>query len=432
MQSDSEPFGDELNLAHLLGVLLRYWYFLVIGGVLGVLVVLLWSRMQPLRYAASASLVVIRSGLIVSFDPRVRSVSDTDLTSQALDQLTHRKSLITLGQSPDIAQAVIRELGDQLPPDLRDPGRLLTQIQVQNDSDVIQISATASSPQLAQQLANLWAKKYEELVNQVLGENALNSQDLDAQLQDAKKEYDAREQALVTFIATSSGAAQQSKIDLLDQQLKTRNDVRNKLAQLEQDATALKARMSAGGATVARGDALAQVLLEANAFNNGGGDAPAVRLDVPLDSPAVSQADQLAQLDGLVRAIQDRRAAMTEQADADLAKQRDELQGQLEQGNAKQKELEALRDLAWNTYQSLGTKVAERTVTNGSPTMVVRLTLPALTGALISSRLTLNLLIGGMFGVLIGGAGALAWGNWRRERTPVRASPLEAPLQGNS
>ena len=71
-------------------------------------------------------------------------------------------------------------------------------------SDLIQISVKADSPELAATIANAWAKAYVQQVNSIYGQvpdDMLGS--VEAQLVEAQTAYDKAQANLETFLATS-------------------------------------------------------------------------------------------------------------------------------------------------------------------------------------------------------------------------------------
>jgi uncharacterized protein involved in exopolysaccharide biosynthesis len=96
------------------------------------------------------------------------------------------------------------------------------------------------------------------------------------------------------------------------------------------------------------------------------------------------------------------------EANAPLYEQLSDLNVQLEQAAAQRKELEAERDLAWNTFQLINTKVAENTIATETESQLVRVASPAIEPREpVEQRTLLKTLLGGMAGAVVGAALAL-------------------------
>jgi len=419
------PFPDELNLARYFAVLRKHWRLILLCGVLGAVLAFLVITVLPQTYQSEADLVVIRAGTIVNLDPKLQTISDPALNGD-LSQLVQRSSLTAIATNPDFATTILEKIGPQLPEDLRIPTTLLKRVDVRADRDVIRISAVMNTPELAALVANTWATTYQERLNQLFNENPNTLAVVRAQAEEAKKNYDAKEAQLVAFLGNNPISRLTQQQTLIRQQLASQVTVTDKLIQLEADAKALRARVSAGpltplGAGSDPGTQLTQLLIQANAFTNGG-DLP-LRLDVPASNTgaATTQAEQLQQLDSLITAIQARRQALGGDTEEALQKQLASVNAQLEQAQAQQRELQAARDLAWSTYQLLMNKVAETSISSGVENQFVRVGAAAIvpTEPRDSHRLLISL-IGAFLGLVVGGVLAFVW-----EMLPQRAPQLQ-------
>lgn len=399
----SPTFPDELNLTRYFELVRRQWHVILLCGVLGAAAAFGWATLQPKTYTARADVAIVRTGTVVSFDSKIRTVSDTDPNALALDQVTRRRSLQAIGTSQALSADVIQVLGAELPESLRDPTRLAQRVSLINDGDLFTVQATADTPELAARIANVWAKEYEARVNEVFSEKPVSVELVRAQAADAKKDYDTQQAALVAFMQTNPIEPLKRQNALLIKQLDSQVNVENKLLQLKADAQALRSRLDAQGATVSSADELTQILIQASAFNNGG-DAGPFRWDVTTSNETtVTVAQQRQQLDALLQAIETRRAAMSADQKQSLQREMNSVQAQLEQAQQQLKELQAARELAWNTYQSLNTKIAEVQVTTGAQNQLVRLASPAIVPTQpVASRRAISAVIGGLLGLVIG------------------------------
>jgi uncharacterized protein involved in exopolysaccharide biosynthesis len=389
-------------------ILRRRWLPVVVLGVVGALLAFGYTSLLPKTYRAESDLTIVRSGTLLTLDPRYLTISDTD-PNTGLDQLLRRASLTSVGTSDEFAASVIAQLGDRLPLELRTPRALLQQVALTSESDVIRISVNADSPELAALIANSWATLYEARLNALFGEQAANPTQVNSQAQEARAAYDTREAELVAFLKSTSLQQLQRQQTLLASQLDAQVNVENKLLQLQADAEALRARVSAGADTVSAGDELAVTLLQANAFNNGGGLPAQLNFTLPVAAASVTREQLVAQLDSIIAAMQARRAALGGASAAAQYRELASVQSQLEAAQAKQKELTAARDLAWSTYQLVAGKVSETAVKTGTQNQIVRVAFPAIApSSPLESRRLLNTVVGGLLGLAIGALAAIA------------------------
>ena len=232
--------SDEIDLTRYFNVVRQRWLEIVLVTV-GVVVlagvgVLLYRQMTPPVYEANATAAIVRTSTDVRFDERFTTTSD----GQGLDVNSRRTALVALVKSGSIAQQVIEEMGEQLPAGLRNPAELLNMITAElatasgraGTSDLIQISAMASSPELAADIANAWVKAYVQQVNSIYGQvpdDMLGS--VEAQLVEAQATYNTAQANLESFLAASQldaltrqsgvisqtlGILQQGRIDALN------------------------------------------------------------------------------------------------------------------------------------------------------------------------------------------------------------------------
>lgn len=412
--------SNELNLSRYMKVLWRYWWLIAAGGIVGALLGAAYSVLQPASYQSVAAFAIIRSGLALNLDARLQMVSD------GVDPIARRRSLLTIAQSQELALAVIQALGSPPPKELGTPQRIFSRVKVSLDSDVINIQATMPTAEQATKLADTFTRVYEQRANLLLGEATLPSDELNTQTAQARQTYREKQDALAAYLATSPIEELKRRADTLSRELDTQVRLQAKLAHLEEDALALQARLKDGGGTRLAGAQLAQLLLEANAFNTEP-DATGVLPSFDLTGAGgetLTAAEQAQTLDGLIQAMRARRQAQTPQGQEAVYAELNKTQAELEQAQAKLKELQAGRDLAWNTYQLLNTKVSESNIASGYQNQTVRLISPASVASSPTSRLPLNTLIGAALGI-IAGAGLAFLFEWL-PFGKKRAAPADA------
>ncbi|MBI5034140.1 MAG: polysaccharide biosynthesis tyrosine autokinase [Chloroflexi bacterium] len=182
---------------------LRKWHRLIIFSTLVVGVLALgFSFLSSSAYESEAVVAIVKSGVQLNFDPKFTTISEANSTVY-VDPTARRKSLVTIAASVDIANSVLGKIGDQLPPAENPTLLLMNSVKAINDGDLIRIKATAVTSQTAALVANTWADEFTNRANAVYGENSISPEDIRAQATTAKKDYDTKEAAIVTYLASN-------------------------------------------------------------------------------------------------------------------------------------------------------------------------------------------------------------------------------------
>lgn len=203
--------AEEIDLARYVGALASRWLEILLVTLTVMLLtaagVLAYRAFTPPIYEATATVAIVRTLTDVRFDARFT----TSAEEENLDVNSRRMALIALVDSGDLAQQVIDELGDALPPKLRDPVELLDAVEGEmaqvaggGQSDLINITVRAESPETAALIANTWAQAYVQQVNRVYGQvsdEMVNT--VTAELQTAQQTYAAAQQQLEAHLAVS-------------------------------------------------------------------------------------------------------------------------------------------------------------------------------------------------------------------------------------
>jgi uncharacterized protein involved in exopolysaccharide biosynthesis len=207
---------EEIDLRKYIDILVRWWreillITLVIIAVAALAVVALKAVLAP-RYEAIASVAIVRTFSDVSFDPRFKTQTDDATAAQASSAASRRSALIGLASSGAIAQKVIDQLGDKLSGKEKIPANLALLVTAElasggrsgGDSDLINITAKADSPEKATAIANAWAQVYVQTVNGIYGQvpdDLLTS--IEAELATVQKNYAKAQTDLEAFVANN-------------------------------------------------------------------------------------------------------------------------------------------------------------------------------------------------------------------------------------
>ncbi len=233
---------DEIDLREYILVLARWWREIVaitlLTVVAAVLAVLLMRLVLPPEYEATAVVAIAPVRSQVTFEERFLTLSPEDLQGLAANQNARRQALLGLVKTGAVAQAVIDRLGDMLSEEERLPANLLEMVQAElaaqdnrrAESDLIQIQATADSPQKAAAIATAWAEEYVRHVNTLYGQlppDLVSS--VEQQLDDAQQAYEQAQQELERFLA-------ENRLDQLQRQIEEKRAVIENLYQSRQTA----------------------------------------------------------------------------------------------------------------------------------------------------------------------------------------------------
>lgn len=364
----SDSVADEINLGRYVAILLHWWRLILVCAVIGGVGAFLYSSQLPRAYGSEANVAIVRTTTTVSFDPKIRTVSNTDANGlQSIDQTSLRKALTLIADNANLAQTVFDSLKTQLDPSIGDAQALHDLVAVSNDGDLIRITVTTSSPKDAARIANAWAEEYVNRANQIYGENPVSLEGLSVQLQAARQEYDdalaklvsdlrdtqiptlqhqrdEKAQVLANLLAGKNTAlqsviaeTQQVQIKLLRDYLSAIGNSRStvftlqasarvqklqdlyalqlKLTRLLDNARTLRARLSSSSVQIQPGTDMALTLLEASAFTTWADLPVSVQVQLGNLSSGASTSTQLQALDSLISELEQNRTASQGQID---------------------------------------------------------------------------------------------------------------------
>jgi len=135
-----------------------------------------------------------------------------------------------------------------------------------------------------------------------------------------------------------------------------------------------------------------------------------------------SAEDQLGDLDTLISVLEARREEVQSPiSEGSIQQEVLQLQEQLEQEEARRRELTQARDLAWDTYQTLARKAAEVEISAQVTDTEVRFAVPAVEPrSPIAPKKKLNIALAGVLGLMVGVFGAFMMEYFERPRQAVR------------
>jgi uncharacterized protein involved in exopolysaccharide biosynthesis len=232
---------DEIDLRKYFGVVISRWkeiaLIMVLAGVLAAGAILYLRATAVPQYVATAGATIVRTQSDVNLDERFTTSSNA--TGQS-DAAARRAALLGLVSSTNIAEKVIAELGDVLSEGEQNPTVLLDMVAGSvppvggrnTTSDLIDISATADSPEKAAAIANAWARAYVQEVNRIYGQvpdEMMTS--VDAELTRAAAAYDKAQKELEGFLATSPLSALTREVEEQQKRVIELREIRSRALQ---------------------------------------------------------------------------------------------------------------------------------------------------------------------------------------------------------
>ena len=425
---------DEIDLRQYLDVLIRWWREIVlitlsamVLAAVGILLIL------PAQYEASADVAIVRTVSDVNFDERFRTNSQ-ELRTDTASLSARRSALLGLVATGAIADEVITQLGDTLTAEERRPANLLEMVEAslgsadgtrsdgtRSDSDLVRITVTANDPEKAAAIANAWAHLYVREVNTIYAQvpnEVLAS--IQNELAAAQKQYLDSQANLETFIAGNRIDALNSQVAVLQQRVEQEVSLQKAFLLQWEDTqehistvAALRTQIEQGGEGAARSTMVALQTLKMNVYGS-----PPQGLQVEVrDLPDVNQQAMLTDLDGLRQALDQRLVDLNTKIGAnntDVGASQDVTstltstleslrtsKAELEAETAKQLQLTQQRNLAWETYKTVSSKVAELNLTRAAASSEVRFGAPAV--APVDPLKPLSLLLGIVLAGVVGG-----------------------------
>ena len=444
-----------IDFGKFIEVLVRQWQWIVAITLIFAIgfgaINLIMSRVTTPAYQARVLVASTKMYSTASFGSPIQTVYEEQLGQNAYNLQSRLQSYVQMIRNPWVAQAVLDEIGEKLPGGQRNVKYLLSIVSgnLIKGTDTIEIIVTNRSPELASEIANIWARKYVEHVNAVYSPSGTQDtySTIQEQANEAWKQYQDAQAAYETFTASSKIASlnrrieelqkliqglSENRITLVNSLITTQSqtlqegynqqaeDIKQQLAQaygqrrrVEQlllDAQNMLDQVRQGGEGAAASNALALILLKAQAFAATGG---LENIQFQTSPSSVTAEAMIADLESMITVLKSRRDTLNNQVqdysdqllteqitspvhnalveeaqkviqsaegmealsvsipkDSPLEKQIEELeqevrvlQTQLAKETARNQELTRARDLAWTTYDSLVTKEAELAIT---------------------------------------------------------------------
>lgn len=317
---------DTIDLSKYLDMLIYRWYAVVGGILLAVLVVGAMMLGQPQAYQARVLVATMKTSTQVSFDTAITTVSED--ASKTADRNQRRASFLELASNPAIAKAVLLELEDTLPADLRseDALRKLVSSKIANGTDLIELTVAHPDRDVATRVAQAWAELFVSYINRLYGGIDETPYLIVHQERLAAEEtYLEQVEAYQALLEKGRLGEIQRQINKLRTALNAGADAQGTLVsqllaeitrveRLISDATDLATSIRNGGEDSAESSRMAIQLLKIEAFTR---DNPKTTFELQHEVPAQAlSVDQAAHdLDSLIEALRTRREMLGDALD---------------------------------------------------------------------------------------------------------------------
>ncbi len=411
---------DEIDLRPYIQAIIHKWWAPALLAIVGLAIGFLITYLQPEVYEVTATMLLTRQKTQLSLSEDFTTVTEaTDITSRI-------NTILTIAKSDAIALAALQELQTLLPPG-ETLGGFKDSFRLTVFGQAINLIVTAPDSTLAAKIANTLAERIVRAVNVAYqGEGPLV--EIQAEREVARQNYSAAQTNVELFIQSSPMLTLTQQINELQAALESHTsdrtwalkyygDRRDEMARLLVTTESLKAQLNQGGRSSAGdlGDAIAVLFartsLMVSAANLGRMDISNVTAlrDTPENYRAdldtlitLISAEKAKAEEKLVEATQTSLESSRSQSVDEIAQAIKDLQMNVENAKARQKEIENKRDLAWSVYKTL---LEKETEIENAPKISNTITLvsEAVAVAEPAPRGTLTkTLIGGALGLVIG------------------------------
>ena len=350
-----------------LETLLRQWRLILGTTLICSIIAGVVTYLQPRVYQARVLVASTNVGTNVSLGSTIETLSEEQLGYRLGGSTARLQSYVQMVKNPYIAKAVIDEMSDELPEDLRSQNALLQLVsgRLAEKSDSIEILVNNVDPDIAVAIANVWGKEYVDWVNNVYSSSTSVDalQAVKVKKDEAQVNYEKAQKVLETFVAksnldnlnrqieeiralitslstarttaastiiTNTMTAELSSFNeemLHDQELLKQAylDSRN-VNLILKNARAMRDQILSGGEGAARSNALALILLKKQAFATEqvitvNPEYPTVNdnlttLQIQATTSEFTPEEMVADLEGLIASLESRQATINTEIEA--------------------------------------------------------------------------------------------------------------------
>jgi uncharacterized protein involved in exopolysaccharide biosynthesis len=301
---------------------LRYWWLVLAVAAISTVVAAAVTLTRPETYEARAQVLITRPRYQLELEPKLKTTSDT---TGILAPAARMQTMTLIAASIEVEAAVRDRMGELLSPSQRTPQGLLRSVVARprpNNPEVFEVIAEARDPQLAADIANVWAEEASKRIESIYG-IASGYAAVREEADRALPLYEAAEREVLRLSVDSPAEDLSRRIQRKDSEIKLLQEQKDSvlknnmsalsgsimdLDQVVRDADTLRYQLSqpTRSSSVASGDALALMMLRARGYipkelrlSTDGGTNRAERRE-----------DQLADLDVMIDALRTRRGEL--------------------------------------------------------------------------------------------------------------------------
>ncbi len=192
-----------IDLGQYLRILLRWSGLIAALTLLGAIAGLLYALSRPPVYEGVATVLVKPAPQNVSIQ-RQAGVQNIDpvMSAATIPDVPVRSLAFLSNNVTDVEQAVVAQLGDDLPSDLRELGALREHVsvaEVAGRPDVFEVQTAMGSSAMAVRVTNLWAETLAEYLNELLGRGYFDAEAAQPELERAQQDWQTAQQRLSEF-----------------------------------------------------------------------------------------------------------------------------------------------------------------------------------------------------------------------------------------
>lgn len=447
-------FEDDIDLRPYLQALLKRWWWIALGGLLLAIGVFLFTYLQPRAYETRAIILLTRDQYQLELAEQFTTIQNPQERRTLID------SYSTIARSGAIAQQVLNSLPASAAQQYENLEMLQKTVSISSSGETILVTARASSPAQAAELANIWAAVTVQAINAAYNESR-SLAEIQSQIQASQEAYQQAQDELIDFLAASPIIFLDHELQNANWQLAYHYARLKNLTQLADQTRALQSQLQSGSQSDAGalGDALAVLYSRALTFSGSEAyrdvthpaypeeinpiSAPTLELasansystapfelqisdpDALLDSPSSYAAD----IESLLTLLEAEMVSHQSTIQELLAGTQDHLSGsaiqslqaELESALSRQQQLVSDRDLAWQTYQALRQKEVELLTSASTNTQVSIASQAVPLETAVSRQTGTKTLIGGVLGVVLVAGWILAKQWWQMMDRPAGA-----------
>lgn len=360
---------EEIDLRPYVEAIGRNWKWIIAAGILTALIALLITFFITPTYQATALVAITEPRQVVQFDPRIRTTEDSQPVEAYPELATSDELLSVMLQEVSAIDPTIDSLAKL---------RGLLSSRSISDAALLNLSVTHNDPQLAANMANLWAELFVTKINEVFGNQGDEQLSFfEDQLAAASQELQQVEQELADFQARNRSAILENELLALQQAQADQLAMQRQIGLLFQETESLRSQLTTAesGDKLYAADQLSAILLQLRAFS--GVSNPEVstpwQLQVSLDQ--LERSDRLEQL-AFLEQLQGTLNAQVQLIDVQLAELEPQilsLQQEKQKVDAEGANINREFVVAEETYTTLARKVDEERITSQNTGSGVRL-----------------------------------------------------------